>query len=140
MVRRNSSDQFFEEAFCLDGALMTTSLNCFAGRDLMRNADKYVRIISLRSKDDAVFNQTCSVKDMKKLFLAGKNGNKKTNNNRSAIRLSIYCKNWNTGMTVMIPLQSKKPISLTRKENEKSKKIALFDSEDSSDLDLDKSP
>ena len=73
----------------------------------MSNADKYVRIISLISKADAVFPQTRSVKDMKKIFLAGKNGNEKTNNNRSAIRLSIYCKNWNTAMTVMIPLQSK---------------------------------
>ncbi len=75
MVWRNSSDQLFEEAFCLDGALMTTSLNCFAGRNLMRNSDKYVMIISLRSKADAVFPQTRSVKDMKKIFLAGKNGN-----------------------------------------------------------------
>ncbi len=39
MVRKNTLDTFFEEAFCLGGALMSTSLNYLADRDLIRNPE-----------------------------------------------------------------------------------------------------
>ena len=67
---RAQLDSFFEKAFELGGALLTTSLNYFVIRDLEREPESYADGLAPKDAHN-VFNETGKLSDLRDLFVHG---------------------------------------------------------------------